>query len=973
MTTSRALLVTDAVDSTRLTQALGDAAMAQHWAVHDRAARDLLPLWRGREIDKTDGMLLLFDSAADAAGCALAYHRALATLDLPFKARAGIHVGEVTLRANPPDDVARGAKPIEVDGLALPVTARVMSIALGGQTLLTAEARIELGVTSLRLQSHGHWRLQGVSEPVELFEVGDADAPFTPPPDQAKAYRVVRQGELWQPVRQVRHSAPAERDSFVDRHEPLLELARKFESGARLVSVLGMGGTGKTRLVTRYAWTWLGEFAGGVWFCDLSQARSVDGICSAVALGMDVPLGKSDPVVQLANAINGHGACLIILDNFEQVTRHAEETLGRWLDRAAQAKFIVTTREALGVPGEHTLALAPLPVPHAVTLFEHRAAAATGGALAATAQDREALAPLVALLDGLPLAIELAAARVSVMTPRNLLNRMTERFKLLASHGGRHERQATLRATLDWSWDLLAEPEKAALAQLSVFEGGFTIQAVEAVLDLSSFEGNAWPVDALQSLVDKSLVRRTVTHRFDLFQSVHEYAAEHLRTEGRFLGSGPTALTAAQQRHGVYFGALGHRHAGDNGYAELDNLIVACRRAALRRDGEIAASALVGAWERLKLRGPYRVAIDLAAQVGAVPAMSDAASTLLQQTTGRILVTAGRGAEARVHLEAALATATRLGDRRAELQTAGSLAEVDVYDGRMADAARRYEQALAGARDLADRTAECGFLNGLGMCREFLGDLDAAALFFEAGLTVARASGDRRWEGGSLGNLGQLHANRGRAEQARRYYDEALHIACELGDQQWEGNVRCNLGLLHFTEGHMVDAREHLNAALVASREMGHARLEAIVLCNLGIVLEALAQPIEACATYEQALQLARELHDRRSEGQFLGYLGLLHARQRRFDHAQTCLETGEALLTALADRMSLGVLLCGRAEAAQLAGDIARSRAMLDRATQLHSEVGTDAESEFGTALARVAELIGRSGPWLEPPPHSQ
>ena len=189
-------------------------------------------MWRGREIDKTTGMLLLFDSPADALDYALAYHRALAALALPFKARAGLHVGPVTLRANPADDIARGAKPVEVDDVARSVAARVMSIALGGHPLLSADARVALGVTPQRVQLHGHWLLHGVADPVELFEVGEAGAPFTAPPDAAKAYRVVRRGELWVPVRDVKYSLPAERDSVVGRQEPLLQLARKLEDGA---------------------------------------------------------------------------------------------------------------------------------------------------------------------------------------------------------------------------------------------------------------------------------------------------------------------------------------------------------------------------------------------------------------------------------------------------------------------------------------------------------------------------------------------------------------------------------------------------------------------------------------------------------------------------------------------------------------------------------------------------------------------
>ena len=321
----------------------------------------------------------------------------------------------------------------------------------------------------------------------------------------------MRQGELWLPVREIRHSLPAERDAFVGRAEALAELSRQIQSGARLVSVLGIGGTGKTRLVTRYGRSWLGEFPGGVWFCDLAPARSLDGIVSAVAQGLDVPLGRDDPVVQLGHAIAGRGPCLVILDNFEQVARHAAQTLGHWLDRADQARFVVTTREVLGLAGEEVLALPPLPPADGAALFVQRAEAAKPD-FQPNAEDQAAIAPLVALLDGLPLAIELAAARVRVMPPRMLLARMSERFKLLASKGGRLDRQSTLRAAFDWSWDLLPTAEKAALAQLSVFEGGFTLEAAEGVLDLSGYDDAPWTVDVVQ-LAGRQVIRARARRR----------------------------------------------------------------------------------------------------------------------------------------------------------------------------------------------------------------------------------------------------------------------------------------------------------------------------------------------------------------------------------------------------------------------------------------------------------------------------
>ena len=961
-TTLRALLVTDAVDSTQLTQTLGDAAMAQHWAAHDRAARDLLPAWRGREIDKTDGMLLLFDTAADAAGYAMAYHRALAALALPFKARAGIHVGEVTLRANPADDVARGAKPVEVDGIALPITARVMSAALGGQTLLTFEARSALGPTPLRVLSHGHWRLQGVADPVELFEIGDDTAPFTPPPDEAKVYRVVRQGELWQPVRQVKHSVPAERDSFVGRQEPLQALAKKLEDGARLVSVLGIGGTGKTRLVTRFAWTWLGDYPGGVWFCDLSQARTLDGIYFAVAQGLDVPLGKTDPVVQLAHAINGRGKCLVIFDNFEQVARHAEETLGRWLDRAPVARFVVTTREVLGVVGEETLALAPLPTTDAVALFMKRASAHIANSTQ-SAQDEAATTELVRLLDGLPLAIELAAARVRVMPPKTLLARMSERFRLLASHGGRRDRQATLRGAFDWSWELLGAPEKVAFSQLSVFAGGFTLEAAEAVLDLPASEPAPWSIDVVHSLVDKSLVRQLGNDRFDLLESVREYAAEHLRTDARFPGSGPTAQRSAESRHGLFFASLGPQRAIEHACADLDNLVAACQRAILQGDGDVATRALEGAWGALLLRGPYRVAVELAARMHAIGALSGVALMRLCRVEGRALMATGRMADARRQLEAAMTMALDSQDKRTQAGVSAALAELHLQEGQAERALERYTQALETAKQAGEKPLQCNAMSGIGTCHEYLGQYQEAAHFYEAALGVARESGNRRWEGGASGNLGQLFANQGRIGEARQCYECALLIAREIGDRQWEGSTSCNLGLLSHAEGRLDEADEQLNVALRCSRELGYVRLESIVLCNLGIVQEAMGKLESARSSFENAVRLATDLGDRRSEGQFLGYLGVLHARQGRASAARDCVRAGTELLRAVSDQVSLALILCFTVEVEALSGDRAAMEAALAEAEDLARRAQSPPNSELGIALKGAQTLVRSQG----------
>ena len=972
MNAPMALLLTDLVDSAALTQQLGDEAYAQISARHDRLARDLLRQWHGQEIDKTDGFLLLFHQASDALAYALAYHRALTTLPVPMKARAGLHVGQVLMREASVEDVALGAKPVEVDGVSKPIAARVMSTALGGQTLLTQAALDAVGPLAQRVVSHGHWQVKGLPVPIELFEVGEDDAPFTPPPDSAKVWRVVRHGDrhgggaaganqgLWLPLRQLPHSLPAERDAFVGRRRTLQDLARRFDAGARLVSVLGIGGGGKTRVATRYGWAWMGEYPGGVWFCDLAPARGIEGIASAVAQGLQIPLGPEDPIVQLGHAIAGRGPCLVILDNFEHLARHAEATVGRWLDRAMDACFLVTTREVLGIPGEETLALAPLPTEDAQALFTRRAEAARRD-FKPGPDDTAAIAALVGLLDGLPLAIELAAARTRTLAPRALLARMSERFKLLSSSGGRLDRQATLRATFDWSWGLLPTAEKAALAQLSVFEGGFTLEAAEAVIDLSTLEDPPWTLDVLQALVDKSFVRTLGQERYDLMGSVQAYAAEHLACEGRYLGSGPAARTAAEERHGAWFAALGPKRAIEASCVDLENLVAASRRAVASARAECASGALEGAWAALSLQGPFKVGVDLARAVCEMPELQrmPAASARAHAVRASALEASGVRDGALSAYEQALVLAVEASDLECAASALVRLGVLRSRAGRLDEGLDCLSRARTLARDQGNKQLECAALNSLGTVEFELGHLNAAQDHYEAGLKLARAAEDRRWLGSLLGNLANLHANRGELGIASALSEEALTHLRSLGDRQREGNTLSNLGMLRFLQDDLVAAADALHQALGVARRLGHVRLECMVLGNLGLVLDSQGQVEEAIARFEAALAVATAIGDARSEGEFRGRLGFSLARLARLTEARTAIDAGEALIRNTRDDLGLGVLLCARVHLEVLSAHLPAAQSALEEAMSLLRASGAGPTSELASAVARAQSAL--------------
>jgi predicted ATPase/class 3 adenylate cyclase len=915
---------------------------------HDAAIRRAIELSAGRIVKTTgDGVVAVFHAAKDALAACICAQRALqqgssdekeTSVEIPgqpqplaLKIRMGLHTGVAELRDG------------DYFGTPLNRAARIMSVAHGEQILLSgASAELVRGdlPEGVTLREMGEHRLKGLLHPERLVQVIAPGLRTDFPPLTS----------------QTGHNLPAERDAFVGRQTSLDDLRQRFAAG-RLVSLLGIGGTGKTRLAAHFGWQSLDRFPGGVWFCDVTQARTLDGILHAVAEGLDVPLGKDDAATQLGHAIAGRGQCLVIIDNFEQVARYAEETVGRWLNRASAACFLVTTREVLGLAGEQVVALAPLPPADGAELFMRRAEASKPG-FAPGAADVEAIQTLVKLLDGMPLAIELAAARVSVMPPRQLLTRMTDRFKLLSSSGRRMDRQATLRGVFDWSWELLSLPDKATLAQLSVFDGGFTLEAVEAVLDLSAYPDAPWPPDALQSLVHKSLVRQMTDARFDLLVSVQEYAAEHLRTEGRYTGSGVEAQRTAEIRHGAYFSGLDELAAFGEGIDDLDNIVSTCRRAVARGDADMAAKALQLAWAGLYRRGPFRAGVELATLVAGMANLAPGAAARVDLVAGSALSACGKRAEARQRFEASLTRARAVGDRECECRVLENLAYYDFHAGQLKSARADAESSLRIAHELKNAQLQGRAENTLGHIDWISGHWARGAAHYEAALALARQAGDARLAGSVLGNLAN-QAELGKMEEARSYNEAALAVARDIGDRRLEGNTLSNLGLMHHVQGDAPQALDHLDASLKVARDIGHQLLECIVLCNLGMVHHSLGHWNDAREHFEASLVFARDSADRRTEGQILSYLGLLHAHVGKFDDARLVLETGETLLRAVSDQLSLGILLCKFAETELLAGSLDRARAKLSEAGAIAAELSVGASSELGLALARAQRLV--------------
>jgi predicted ATPase len=748
-------------------------------------------------------------------------------------------------------------------------------------------------------------------------------------------------------VRDVPHKLPREVDVFVGRERDVADLADRVANHA-LVTLMGTPGTGKTRLAVHTAWSLLGAFPGGAFFADLAEARSRDGVLHAVASALDIQLGR-DPEGQLGSAILGRGRVLLVFDNAEQVVEEVADLLGRWLDRAQQAAFLVTSRQVLGVSGEQIVSLDPLTAEQAVDLFVERVRQRKRS-FALTDANAPAITELVSLLDGLPLAIELAAARAAVMPARKLLARMKDRWKVLS--GAKGSRYATLRAAFDASWDALEDAEKAALAQVSVFRGGFTLEAAEEVLALPD---DAWAMDVVQQLIDKSLLRAWSPEgpdrfaieepHFGMVMSLREYADEQLRTAGRFAGSGPDGAEGTEIRHGQHFA----EHGADAALAaldarggaplrlalalELDNLVIACRRAIPRSDVRTAVATLRAAWATLQSRGPISLAVELAQQVAATTEPASALAARVDAVLARALESAGQVREAHAPLQRALATARDLGDRDFEAVLLTALATLHKLQGRMADARDTIARALALAVEVGDRHTEASLYGNLGTLHLEQGRTVEALDCYERALTILDEIGDRGTEGSVLGNLGTLHLRHGRFDEAEDCLERALAIHDEQGSRRFEGQVLGNLGTLQLGRGRREQARDCYERSLAIHREVGDRRFQGHVLGNLGSLHQGAGRPGQARDCYEQAVAIAAEVDDRHIAGWLWGQLAGLEAEAEHLELASAHLDEAERIARDLGDPGALAGFLSLRAQVCWASGDAPGAHAALAEA----------------------------------------
>ncbi len=690
--------------------------------------------------------------------------------------------------------------------------------------------------------------------------------------------------------------APAKK--FVGRARELEQLEVLFQqSGARLVTLLGPGGVGKTRLATQFAIAHLDRFSGrsrgGAWFCDLSEVKTLDGFLNAVAQVLKVSLtaGPSSDkgAEQLGYALAARGQLLLVLDNFEQVVELAAATVGKWVKMSPETRFLITSRELLRIADEQQFELLPLAVPDAesdasaietsdsVQLFLDRVRAVRSWSYSPTEEEAVAIAQIVRRLDGIPLAIELAAARMNVLSPAQMAEGLARPLSLLtAGARGARARQATLRGAIQWSWELLSPAERDVLAQCSIFHGGFSLEAAEAVVALGG--GGGGPVlDLIQALREKSLLRTyqdgsgSGELRFGMYETIREFVAEQLLKSGE--------QPKISERHTHYFLQVAERwHAVVHQHGGVEALRVMA----------VNSENLLSAFER---------------ECASTPKRTESASAALRLSLylDPLFATRGPVETHQAILKAALSMSSEQpveSTLRAQVLRAHAL--LSQIRGNIRDAMRDFTDALACARKSSDPVLEATLLVDLSILHRELGKMRESEETVRAAAQMKIAS---PWFQAYLhGNAGILDYELGRHESAELHYATALNILREIGDRRFEGIFETNLGLLYRDQKRLPEARAHYEKGITALREVGDRRYEGMSLDCLASTLWEEGRCLEAKVYALKAVKMLREAGDRRTSAIAVVHLGGVHASLDQIDEARTVFANVETLTSEAND-----------------------------------------------------------------------
>jgi len=862
-------LFTDIEGSTRLLQQLGEK-FSTVLEEHRQILLEECETHNGRVVGtQGDSFFVAFASAEDAISAVMQAQRALAAHPWPdgvnVRVRMGLHTGEPQISASE-----------SYVGIDVHRAARIAAAAHGGQVLISQTTydlvRKELpdGVT---LRDLGEHHLKDLRQPKHLYQLIIAGLPSDFPPLKSLDASL--------------NNLPIQLTSFIGREKELTEIKQAI-SEHRLVTLTGPGGSGKTRLALQVAAGMIGHFHAGVFFVALAPITDPGLVASTIAhpLGITETAGRS--ILENLKDYLQSKSLLLLLDNFEQVIS-AAPLVAELLAACRELKILVTSREALRVSGEHSYPVPPLALPNltqlpspeslsqyaAIELFIQRARAVKPD-FRITNETAPAIAEICHRLDGLPLAIELAAARIKLLPPRAMLARLENRLEFLT--GGARDlpaRQQTLRNAIAWSYDLLDENEQKLFRRLSVFVGGCTVDAVHAVEAVTGDHPDHVSVlDQLGTLLDKSLLREIEgtngEPRFMMLETLREFGLEQLEASGE--------QETIRLRHTNFFLGMARQAEASSGSGEqvqwMDRM---------EQEHDNLRAALE--WSR-SAKGAEEICLRLAGALGYFWEMR------------------GHFSEGRERLSAILSMEIARGPTAARARLLARAAELAYRQSDYAATVELAEESVTICREIGDRQGIASGLIKLGNAATEAGDYASASGYLEEALTIWQELGDTHGTARALISLGWISLRSGDYPLANARLEEALALSHELGDTRSIGFELSGLGEVALRQGAYARATQLLEESLELRRQLGNKWGVGVSLGSLGWVSMREGNWNRATARLGESLEVRREIGDKGGSAWCLERLAEVALAQGQAEKAVRLLSAASVL------RISIGSVI---------------------------------------------------------------
>ncbi|HMQ70586.1 MAG TPA: tetratricopeptide repeat protein [Ignavibacteria bacterium] len=897
-------LFTDIEGSTKLAQEFPDTLQASLDRHHDILSK-AVETYNGFVFEIVgDAFCCAFEKADDAVNAAVEAQSGLANEkwnDAAIKVRIGIHTGNAEWNGN-----------TYMGYITLARTARVMSAAYGGQILISNDAYILLdlpikpedfsikknesgnpetpglrGKKYLSFRDLGERRLKDVNLPIRLYQITYPGLREDFPPVNTLDARP--------------NNLPVQLTSFIGREKEMKNLKDDLKLN-RLVTLTSAGGSGKTRLALQTAADVIDDYENGVWFTDIAAVNDPALLTATINEALCIKEESNKTTEETLADFLKEKEILLVLDNCEQIIHSCAELAERLLSFCPRLKIIATSRESLNCRGEKTYRIPPLAIPdpdkintpeelaqyESVRLFIERALA-VNPKFRVNNENASAMAEVCSRLDGIPLAIELAAARTKILTVEKIFERLDDRFRLLT--GGRRTalpRQQTLRALIDWSYDLLTEKEKIFWNRLSVFTGGWTLAAAEEVCS-DELADKDEILDLLSDLTEKSVIIYDESKdRYRMLESIKQYGIEKL-SDGHVMF----------MRHLNYFAELSENTEpelrSENakfriGIIEADhNNFLAAIDWSLENGfidkGAIIATELGYYWS---ITGNYSTGIRLAESI---LQRSDALTSSLK---GKVLYWIGSFKWSQGNYELAgkysgesLAIRKEIGDKYEIAYSLNNLGNIAYHQGEYEQAEKYYEESLAIRKETGDKKGIAVSLNNLGNIANVQGNYEQVKKYFEESFAIRKEIGDKTGMSTAMNKLSNLAFFTGDYEQAKKYSEEGVAMSKEIGDRKATAISLNNLGNIFDVLGNYEQAEKYCKESLAIKKEIGDKRGIAASLQNLGYISLHQEDHEQAGKYHQESLAIRKEIGDKRGAAESISNLGTINYLQGNYEQAK--------------------------------------------------------------------------------------